>query len=311
VVSLAGALAGVAIVGLGASARPPPDAPECPIFPPSNHFNLPVTGLPVLPNSDALVRSIGADKPLHPDFGSGRFEGARIGIPYTTVGAGKKKVKVSFEFRRESDRRKYPLPRNAPIEGGPDSDGDRHVLVIERDRCRLYELYRAFPPKRGSKRWKAGSGAIFDLDSNALRPEGHTSADAAGLPIFPGLARFDEVARGEIDHALRFTVPRTRREFIYPARHFASDSNDPNLPAMGQRFRLKPSVDISGFSPQSRIVLAALKRYGMIVADNGSPWFVTGAPSSRWDNADLRELRRIQGSDFEAVDSERLPRPHG
>ena len=195
-----------------------------------------------------------------------------------------------------------------PIEGGRGGDGDRHVIVVDRARCRLYELFSAYPLD-GGRRWRAGSGAIWSLRSNRMRPRGWTSADAAGLPILPGLARYDEVRRGRIDHALRITVPRTRRAFIYPARHFASESADPDLPAMGQRIRLRRGFDVSRFPRQSRVVLRALKRYGAIVADNGSAWYVSGAPNRGWDNDDLHSLGRVRGSDFEFVDTSRLPRP--
>jgi hypothetical protein len=286
--------------------RPLPGAPDCPIFPRNNHWNLRVDRLPVHPRSDAIVRSIGLDRTMHADFGSGRYEGGPIGIPFTTVGRSQRGVPVSFEYASESDRRPYPIPRNAPIEGGRGSDGDRHVIVVDRDRCRLYELFAAYP---GEARWRAGSGAIWNLRSNRLRPRGWTSADAAGLPILPGLARYDEVRRGRIDHALRFTAARTRRAFVYPARHFASDLTDPDLPAMGQRLRLKRGYRIAGFPRQARIVLRALKRYGMILADNGSPWYVTGAPHRGWDNDQLHTLNRVPGRAFEVVDSGRLPRP--
>jgi hypothetical protein len=290
----------------GSQGRPLPGAPGCPIFPRDNHWNLRVDSLPVHPRSDAIVRSIGLDRTMHADFGSGRYAGGPIGIPFTTVGRGQRGVPVSFEYASESDRRPYPIPPDAPIEGGRGADGDRHVIVVDRDRCRLYELFAAYPAERN---WTAGSGAIWDLRSNRLRPRGWTSADAAGLPILPGLARYDEVRRGRIDHALRFTAERTRRAFVYPARHFASDLTDPDLPAMGQRLRLKRGYRIAGFPRQARIVLRALKRYGMILADNGSPWFVSGAPHPGWDNDQLHALGRVPGSAFEVVDSARLPRP--
>ena len=303
----------IPVLALAYSAVPAPaspvrGAPRCDLFPPDNPWNQRVDQAPVHPRSDAIVRSIGADDGLHPDFGSGRYEGRPIGIPYTTVSRRQKRVRVAFEYRDESDRGPYPIPRNAPIEGGRSSDGDRHVIVVDRDRCRLYELFAAYP-RRGGRSWRAGSGAIFNLRSNALRPEGWTSADAAGLAILPGLARHEEVRRGEIDHALRFTVSRTRRAYVYPARHFASSLTDPDLPAMGQRLRLKASFDVSRFPPQSRVVLRALQRHGMIVADNGSDWFISGAPSSGWDNDDLRSLRGVTGADFEVVDDSALPRP--
>jgi hypothetical protein len=292
----------------------------CPVFPADNHWNLRVDRLPVHANSDAIVRSIGGGDHMHADFGSGRYEGGPIGIPYVTVPRGKRRVPVSFDYAAESDRGRYPIPARAPIEGGRNADGDRHVIVVDRSRCRLYELFDAHPPTceravpasprcPGGARWHAGSGAIFNLRSNRLRPRGHTSADAAGLPILPGLARYGEVRRGRITHALRFTASRTRRAYIYPARHFASSLTDPDLPAMGQRLRLRRGYDISRFPRQSRIVLRALKRYGMILADNGSSWYVSGAPHRRWDNDDLHSLHDVPGSAFEVVDTSRLPRP--
>jgi hypothetical protein len=285
-----------------------PGAPNCPVFPANNHWNLRVDRLPVHPSSAAIVRSIGLDETMHADFGSGLWEGGPIGIPFVTVGKRQPKVPVSFEYADESDRGPYPVPRNVPVEGGRRSDGDRHVIVVDRGRCRLYELFSAFPEAGGS-RWRAGSGAIWNMRSNRLRPRGWTSADAAGLPILPGLARYDEVRRGRIDHALRFTAARTRRAFEYPARHFASDLTDAALPAMGQRVRLRRGYDISRFPRQARIVLQALKRYGMILADNGSPWYVSGAPNPRWDNDQLHTLHQVPGSAFEVVDTNRLPRP--
>jgi hypothetical protein len=225
----------VALVAAAALAGAPlPGAPKCPIFPRDNHWNLRVDRLPVHPRSDAIVRSIGRDRTMHADFGSGLWEGGPIGIPFATVGEGQRKVRLSFEYASESNRGRYPIPRRVPIEGGRRSDGDRHAIVVDRSRCRLYELFAAYP-EDGGMPWRAGSGAIWNLRSNRLRPRGWTSADAAGLPILPGLARYDEVRRGRIDHALRFTAASTRRAFIYPARHFASDLTDPNLPAMGQR----------------------------------------------------------------------------
>jgi hypothetical protein len=278
------------------------------VFPKSSHWNQRVDDLPVLSGSDRMVRAIGADDTMHADFGSGRYEGARIGIPFVTVGRSQRRVPVQFEYEDESDPGPYPIPRDVPIEGGRGADGDRHVIVVDRRRCRLYELFAAYP-RAGGDRWTAGSGAIWSLRSNRMRPAGWTSADAAGLPILPGLARWDEVKRGRINHALRFTVPETRREYIYPARHFASDSNDPDLPAMGQRFRLKANYPIGGFPRQARVVLKALKRYGMIVADNGSAWYVTGAPNRHWDNDALHTLGDVPGRAFEVVDTSKLPRP--
>jgi hypothetical protein len=306
-IALAAALLGAASAAALAPARPLPGAPKCPLFPRSSHWNQRVDRLPLHPRSDAIVRSIGLDDHLHADFGSGRYEGRPIGIPYTTVPGRQRRVPVSFEYADESDRGPYPIPRDAPVEGGRASDGDRHVIVVNRGRCRLHELFAAYPVD-GGRRWRAGSGAVWSLRSNRLRPPGHTSADAAGLPILSGLARYDEVRTG-IDHALRFTARRTRRAFVYPARHFASDLTDPDLPAMGQRLRLRRGYDISRFPRQARVVLRALKRYGMLLADNGAPWFVSGAPHRRWDNDDLHSLHRVPGSAFEVVDSSRLPRP--
>jgi hypothetical protein len=292
----------------GAPAQRLPQAPRCPILPASNHFNRRVDRLPVAADSATLIGSIGLDATAKADFGSGTYDGGPIGIPYRVVRGSQKRVPVTFEYADESDGSRYPIPRDAPIEGGPDADGDRHVLLVDRDRCRLYELYDAHPLDGGA-RWRAGSGAIFDLRSNRLRPAGWTSADAAGLPILPGLARFGEVAKGSIDHALRFTARRTRRAYVYPARHFASDSTDRALPPMGLRVRLKRAASIAGLGPQARIVARALQRYGALLADNGSPWFFSGAPDRRWDNDDLQTLRRLQGSDFEVVDTRTLPRP--
>ncbi len=206
--------------------------------------------------------------------------------------------RVSFEYADESDRGPYPIPRNVRIEGGRSSTGDRHAIIVDRDSCRLYELFALYPKGNG---WRAGSGAIWNLRSNKLRPAGWTSADAAGLPIFPGLARYDEVKRGVIDHALRFTVQRTRRAYVFPARHYASSSDDASLPPMGLRLRLKASFDVSGYPRQARIVLVALKRYGMLVSDNGSSWYITGAPDPRWSNDQLHTLGGVKGSDFEVV----------
>jgi hypothetical protein len=296
--------AALALVPGGAGAFPHPEAPDCSIFPASNPWNRRVDRLPVLPNSATLIRSIGLDRTVHADFGSGEWDGGPIGIPITFVGSSQPPVPVRFEYEDESDPGPYPIPPDVEIEGGPDSDGDRHAIVVDRDRCVLHELFALYPD--GGGQWRAGSGAIWSLRSNKLRPKGWTSADAAGLPILPGLARYDEVARGKIDHALRFTAPQTRRKFVYPARHFASNSSDPALPPMGTRVRLRADFDTSSFPPQARVVLEALKLYGMLLADNGSPWFITGEPDERWDNDQLHTLGRVKGSDFEAVDARSL-----
>lgn len=276
-----------------------PEAPRCPIFPADNPWNRRVDGLPVAKGSAAVVAAIGANRTLHPDFGSGQWKGKPIGIPITVVPGSTPKVRVGFDEADESDPGPYPIPADVRIEGGD----DRHAIIVDRDACRLYELYAL---QRRGGRWHAGSGAIWSLRSNRLRPAGWTSADGAGLPILPGLARYDEVARGRIDHALRVTVPRTRRAYLYPARHHASDSSDPGLPPMGMRLRLKASYPIRGFPPQARVVLEALKRYGMLVADNGSPWFITGAPDRRWRDDDLHTLSRVPGFAFEVVDTRSL-----
>jgi hypothetical protein len=300
----AAALLGAASLAAAAGGGPPTLA-GCPVFPASSVWNQPVTGLPVAADSPQLIASIGLDASLHPDFGSGLYDGSRIGIPYVVVhGTKTPKSVVRFDDASESDRGPYPIPKNVPIEGDPHpGDGDRHALIVDRDSCRLYELYALHRTAGG---WAAGSGAIWSLRSNALRPAGWTSADAAGLPILPGLARWDEAATGRIDHALRFTAPRTRKAYIYPARHDASDSTDPALPPMGLRVRLKASVSIARFPPQARVVLQALKTYGMILADNGAPWYVSGAPDPHWSNDQLHTLSQLHGSDFEVVDTSHL-----
>ena len=288
-----------------ATSSPVPGAPNCRIFPNNNPWNQPVNDLPVHSRSGAIIRSIGRNVGLHPDFGSGKWDGGPIGIPFTSVPSNQDRVPVRFRYKRESDPGPYPIPKDAPIEGGRHADGDRHVIVIDRGRCKLFELFAAYP-RENRTRWRAGSGAIWDLDSNKLRPRGHTSADAAGLPILPGLVRQNEVKKGVIDHALRFTVEQTRRAFIYPARHFASELTARRFPAMGQRLRLKKGFDISGFGRQPRIILRALKRYGMMVADNGSDWYISGAPSSKWNNDALHTLGRVKGRHFVVVDTSSL-----
>lgn len=286
------------------AARGQPYIDNCEVFPADNIWNTPVDNLPVDPNSNRYVATIGANAPGHPDFGSGLYNGEPIGIPFTTVPGTQPKVNVTFLYADESDPGPYPIPPNVPIEGGAQSTGDRHVLVIDRDNCILYELWSAYPQPDGS--WQAGSGAIFHLKSNALRPAGWTSADAAGLPIFPGLVRYDEVAAGEILHAVRFTAPQTRNTYIWPARHEASELTGSSYPPMGQRFRLKASFDISGFAQPVQVILRALQKYGMILADNGSSWYISGAPDDRWDNDMLHQLAQLQGSDFEAVNESSL-----
>ncbi|HMN30797.1 MAG TPA: hypothetical protein PKE45_21770 [Caldilineaceae bacterium] len=278
----------------------PPQIAGCVVFPADNIWNVPVDQAPLDANSAAYVQTIGADVHLHADFGSGLWDGGPIGIPYVVVPGNQPKVTVTFNYDDESDVGPYPIPPDPPIEGGPNSDGDRHILMVDRDNCLLYELFAAYPQTDGT--WEAGSGAIFDLTSHALRPASWTSADAAGLPVLPGLIRYDEVASGEITHAIRFTTDETRDEYIWPARHQASDLTGANYPPMGQRFRLQADYPISGFSPEVQVILRAMKKYGLILADNGSPWYISGAPDERWDNDMLHELDAVFGSAFEAVD---------
>ncbi len=271
------------------------------LFPPDNPWNQDISSLPVDPNSANLIASIGNNTGLHPDFGT-VYNGAPNGIPYTVVQGAQTLVPINWTaYGDESDPGPYPIPTNAPIEGGPSSNGDRQVLVIDRDNWKLYELGYAFPLGGGTS-WNANCGAIFDLNSNALRPAGWTSADAAGLPIFPGLVRYDEVfEQGAINHAIRFTVDNSRRAYVAPARHWASTLTSVNLPPMGMRVRLKASFNISGFSPAMQVILRAMKQYGMIVADNGSDWYFSGAPDPRWNDDELRTLKTIKGSNFEVV----------
>ncbi len=268
------------------------------VFPSDNAWNTPINTQPVDPNSANLIASIGLTGSLHPDFGA-NYNGGPFGIPYVVVSGSQPMVQVSFQYADQSDPGPYPIPANAPIEGGASSTGDRHVIVIDRDYWKLYELWSAYPQTNGS--WIAGSGAIFNLASDALRPAGWTSADAAGLPIFPGLVRYDEVSTGYINHALRFTVQHTRRGYIFPARHFASSNTSVNLPPMGMRVRLKASFNISGYPPEARVILQALKTYGMIVADNGSNWFLSGTADARWNDTQLNTLKYVKGTDFEVV----------
>jgi hypothetical protein len=276
----------------------------CHIFPADNVWHADVSGLPVLAKSAAYVASIGTDRGVHPDFGAGLYQGSPIGIPITTVPAGQAGVKVTFEYASESDRVAYPIPAHPAIEGGPGSTGDRHVILYDSSACRDYELYAAYPASGGA--WRAGSGAVFDLRGNALRPRGWTSADAAGMSILAGLVRYDEVAAGHVDHAIRFTAPATRRAYVWPARHYASNAANPALPPMGVRMRLKSGVNISALPTQARVVAQAMKTYGIILADNGSAWYVSGAPDDRWNNDALHALGRLHGSDFEAVDTSGL-----
>ena len=271
--------------------KPTPGAP-CYVFPSSNVWNQRVDGLSVASNSAAMVNAIGAGNYLHPDF-----DAIGDGIPYNIVDSSTPTYNVSFDYADESDPGPYPIPASPRIEAG----SDRHLLTLDLNQCKLWELYNV---RQSGSSWSAGSGAIFDLHSNALRPAGWTSADAAGLPIFPGLVRYEEMLTGSIDHALRFTAPNTCGK-IYPARHLTAAPCS-NLPPMGLRVRLKASVDISRFGPHAQIVLTALKRYGMILADNGSPWYVSGAPDSRWNDDEMHVFQTLYGTDFEVVNTSGL-----
>jgi hypothetical protein len=271
-----------------------PSVGSCPVLPADNIWNTPVDQLPVSSSSSTWVGTIGATSPLHPDFGPDPY-----GIPFIIVPGTQTKYPATFTYASESDPGPYATPLNAPIEGGSASTGDRHVIAVDATNCILYEMWSAYPQ---SASWTAGSGAIFNLTSDALRPAGWTSSDAAGLPVFPGLVRYDEIVTGAINHAIRFTVPQTQAAYVWPARHLASSLTGAQYPPMGARFRLKASVDISGFSPTNQIILRALKKYGMMLADNGSSWYLSGATDPRWSNDDLHNLTQLNGSNFEAVD---------
>jgi hypothetical protein len=299
-IALVGALGGLSNAAVASRVHKANSPQEygCPILPAEDPLNQEIANAPVSPNSANYIASIGLGAHLHPDFGTN----PSYGIPYTVVGASRRKVPIKFTaYGAESNPGPYPVPANAPIEGGgKKGHGDKHVLVVQEGSCMLYELYDAHRKGAG---WAAASGAVFNLRSDALRPEGWTSADAAGLPIFPLLARYPEVSSGQIDHALRVTVPSTQDGYIHPATHYASSSSNPNLPPMGLRLRLKASYSLAGYGGESLVILEALKRYGLIVADNGSPWFITGAPNPGWNDENLEQIKRVPGSKFEAVDS--------
>jgi hypothetical protein len=276
----------------------------CQIFPANNWWNTDITQYPIDPNSDAYIKALPGN--LHPDFG----HDPHYGIPFVVVPKSQTPVPVRFHYKSQSDPGPYPIPPNAPIEGGAHASGDRHVLVLQQDACKLYEMWRAFP-EQGGARWRAGSGAIFPLDTNKLRPNGWTSADAAGLPILPALIKCDEVAAGEIDHALRVTFDQTQAGYIHPATHFASDSKDPTLPPMGLRIRMKASYDISGLTGQSLVIANAMKKYGMFVADNGSNWYFQGEggqAASCWNDDDLDQLKNVPNTAFEVVKTGKILR---
>jgi len=294
------ALTLVVAVGLTAGAAAPqaaplPSAPACPVFPAGNVWNQDISALPVASDSDTLIAKIGLDTGLHPDFGSYRG----YGIPYNTVPGSQRKLTVRFDYSSQSDHVGYPIPRRPRIEAG----SDHHMLIVDSGTCKLYEMWNVRHTTRG---WRAGSGAVWKMTSNALRPDGWTSADAAGLPILPGLVRYREVAAGVIDHALRFTAPQTRDAHIYPARHDAGSGSSASLPPMGLRVRLKASFDLSQLSPQARVVAVALQHYGMLLADNGSPWYISGVSNKQFNDDDLRTLNRITGRDLEVVDTSGL-----
>jgi hypothetical protein len=305
IASDAGAARGDAGGVRGAALAPAPTVAGCRVLPADNAFNQRVDQLPVAADSTSVLARIGLSAHVHPDFGT-VYNGAPNGIPFTVVSDPVRRVPVHFTYASESDGHRYPLPPGVAIEGGPHASGDRHVLVLDRTTCTDYELFAAQPHK---DHWTAGSGAIFHLNSDHLRPAGWTSADAAGLPILPGLARYSEVAAGAIDHALRFTASCTGPRYVYPARHIAPSCSGPNAPPMGLRVRLKAGVNISSFPRQARVVAQALKRYGLILADNGSPWYISGAPDPRWNDSALHELGRLRGSDFQVVNTSSLPHP--
>lgn len=277
----------------------------CPIFPKSSPWNTDISKALVDPNSAKIIAKIGANESVRADFGT-VYKGAPMGIPFVVVEANQKKVPVKFLYADESDPGPYPIPNNAPIEGGANGTGDRHVLVLQKSVCKLYELFNAFP-RQGF--WDAGSGAIFNLRVDKLRPNTWTSADAAGLPIFPGLVRYEEVKAGEIRHALRFTVVKTQRAFVHPATHWASSATDTLLPPMGMRVRLKASFNITGFPRNVQVILRALKKYGMFVSDNGGNWFISGAPNMKWNDDELRNLLKVKGKDLEVVQMGKVYRP--
>ncbi len=288
----------------GAAGTTVPGAPACPMFPADNVWNTPVANLPIDAHSARWLASMdSATTYLHPDFGSSGDPAAPYGIPFTVVGRAQRFVRVSFLYADESDPGPYPFGPGTPIEGGPGASGDRHAIMVDPRSCRLYELYDATYRLRGST---AGSGAIWNLRSNALRPAGWTSADAAGLPILPGLLDWQEVRSGRVDHAIRMTAEVTDRAYVWPARHEAGARDDAALPPMGARFRLEAGFDVERYPPLVRVVLRAFQRYGLILADNGSNWYFTGAASNSWPDWFIADLKTIPARDFQAVDEQSL-----
>jgi hypothetical protein len=294
----------MAAMGSGVAGAAGPDSGNgphmagCPVFPADNVWNVPIDKLKKDKHSDEYIQQMGPEKPVHPSFGSDLGNG----IPITIIKPGRPRVPIKFLYAEESDSGFYPTPEGAPMEGGWNSpeDTDRHIIMIDEGRCTLTELGGVVKQKDGS--WTAGAGIKLDLTSNALRAPDKTSTDAAGLAVLPGLLRYDEVAAGEVKHAIRFTTPRTQRAYVWPARHFASRLTDTTYPPMGQRFRLRADFDITKFSKENQVILKAMKKYGMMLSDNGAPWFIIGEPDKRWDDSDLHRLNGVKGSDFEAVD---------
>jgi len=302
-----GAAAGTARDAGGRSAAATAVVPvagtTCRAFPADNYWNTDIRSLAVHPRSAAWLSHMSTGRNLHPDFGPSYGDGPNYGIPITVVGRFHRKVRVRFDYAAESDRVRYPFGRDTRIEGGRNSAGDKHAIVVNRYRCRLFETWNT---RVRSGHWRAGSGAVWSLRSNQLRPDGWTSADAAGLPILPGLLRWNEVKAGWVGHAIRFTTDVTSRHYLWPARHDAGSTDSWDYPPMGARFRMRASFDASAFSPRARVVITAMKNYGLVLADNGSPWYFTGEQNRNWPPALVEELKRIPASAFEAVDTSSL-----
>lgn len=308
-------LVSLAVVAVTAGAAPAVSRPaseptnkpisgtKCSEFPADNWWHADVSHLPVHARSTAWLSQMSTDVDLHPDFGPSYGDGPNYGIPITVVGKKHAKVKVGFDYSSESDHVRYPLGNDTKIEGGRSSDGDRHAIIVDKDKCKLYETYAT---RVSNGQWRAGSGAVWSLKKNKLRPDGWTSADAAGLPILPGLLRWNEVKKDRIDHAIRFTTDETSAAHLWPARHDASDNSSLDYPPMGARFRLSASYDASGLSPYAQHVVAAMKKYGLVLADNGSPWFFQGEQNAAWPDQLIEDLKTIPASAFVAVDTSSL-----